>query len=174
VTSPPQTLTLETHRDRRNWWQSVWIRRALLVIPVTIVGLGLLNTFGQRPVTSSASGAAATLTVFAPTSGRSGVSYAARFRIDATNELKHAKLVLGPGWAEGYTVNGLAPQPLSQGSRDGKLDFGFGHIPAGGHLTFWVSLQVNPTNVGRRKQDVWLYDGGKLIAVTHREITLFP
>ena len=101
------------------------------MIPVAIVALGLLNTFGQRPVTSSARGAAARLTVYAPAHGRSGVSYAARFRIDAAVDLKSATLVLSPGWAEGYTVNGLAPQPLTQGSRDGKLDFGFGHIPAG-------------------------------------------
>ena len=174
VTSPPQSLTLKTHRDRGNWWQSVWIRRVLLLLPVALVALGLLNTFGQRPTTSSVRGSAAKLTVYAPTQGRSGVSYAARFRIDATEELKHATLVLSPGWAEGYTVNGLAPQPLTQGSRDGKLDFGFGHIRAGEHLTFWISLQVNPTNIGRRKQDVWLYDGGKLIAVSRREIRLFP
>ena len=144
------------------------------MVPVAIVALGLLNTFGQRPVTSSARGAAARLTVYAPTHGRSGVNYAARFRIDASDELKHATLILSPGWAEGYTVNGLAPQPLTQGSSNGKLVFGFGHVPAGDHLTFWISLQVNPTNIGRRKQDVWLYDGAKLIAVIHRQITLFP
>jgi hypothetical protein len=174
VSSPPQTLTLKTHRDRRNWWQSSWIRRGLLGIPITIVALGFLNVFGQRPVTSTGDGKAAKLTVYAPTRGRGGVSYAARFRIDATDELKDATLILSPGWAEGYTVNGLAPQPLTQGSSDGKLEFGFGHIPAGDHLTFWISLQVNPTNVGRRKQDVSLYDGDKLIAVSHRDITLFP
>ena len=174
VTAPPETLTFETHRDRLNWWQSAWIRRALIGIPAAIVLLGLLNVFGQRPVTTSAGGAAAKLTVYAPTHGRSGVSYAARFRIDATGDLKHATLVLSPGWAEGYTVNGLAPQPLTQGSRNGKLDFGFGHIPAGDHLTFWISLQVNPTNIGRRKQDVWLYDGHKLIAASRRDITIFP
>jgi hypothetical protein len=41
-------------------------------------------------------------------------------------------------------------------------------------LTFWISLQVNPTNVGRRPQNVWLYDGSSLIAVIHRTITVFP
>ena len=35
------------------------------------------------------------------------------------------------GLAEQYTVNGLAPQPLTKGSEEGKLDLGFGHIPAG-------------------------------------------
>jgi hypothetical protein len=174
VASAPQYLTLRTHRDRANWWQSVWIRRGLLLVPAAIVVLGLLNTFGQRPATSSARGSSAKLTVYAPLRARSGLEYAARFRIDATSDLKHAALLLSPGWAEGYTVNGLAPQPLTQGSTNGRLNFGFGHIPAGSHLTFWLSLQVNPTNVGHRAQDVGLYDGARLIAVVHRDITIFP
>jgi hypothetical protein len=174
VASAPQSLTLKTNRDRVNWWQTVWIRRTLLLIPLAIILLGLANTFGQRPVTSSASGAEGKLTVYAPVHGRSGVNYAARFRIDATQDIKKATLLMSSGWAEGYTVNGLAPQPLTEGSSNGKLNFGFGHIPAGQHVTFWISLQVNPTNIGRRPQDVWLYDGSKLVAVVHRDITIFP
>lgn len=170
----PQSLTLGTHRDRQNWWQSVWVRRTLLVVPSAIVVLGLLNEFGQRPATSTAAGADARLTVYAPNQVRSGLVYAARFRIDASRELKKAALVLSPGWAEGYTVNGLTPQPLTEASSNGKLHFGFGHIAGGQHLTFWISLQVNPTNVGRRPQNVWLYDGSSLIAVIHRTITVFP
>ena len=170
----PQGLTLKTHRDRKNWWQSVWLRRALLVLPGAIVVLGLANTFGQRPATTSAAGDAAELTVYAPTRARSGVVYAARFRIDAKRDLKRATLVFSPGWAEGYTVNGLSPQPLTEGSADGKPKFGFGHVPAGMHLTFWLSLQVNPTNVGHRAQNVWLYDGAKLITTVHRDIIIFP
>jgi hypothetical protein len=174
MASAPQSLMVKTHRDRANWWQSVWIRRVLLLIPVAIVLLGLLNLFGQRPTTSAAVGVSARLSVYAPTHVRSGVAYAARFRIDATQGLKRATLILSPGWAEGYTVNGLTPQPLTEGSTNGKLNFGFGHIPAGGHVTFWISLQVNPTNVGHRSQSVWLYDGSKLISVVHRNITIFP
>jgi hypothetical protein len=174
VAGAPSRLTLGTHRDRRNWWQSTWIRRALLLIPGAVVVLGLSNVFGQHPATSMAAGPGARLTVSAPTHARSGLSYAARFRIDATAGLKHATLVLSPGWAEGYTVNGFAPQPLTEGSADGKLNFGFGHVPAGKHVTFWISLQVNPTNVGHRAQDVWLYDGKKLVAAVHRAITIFP
>ncbi len=174
MASPPHSLTLKTHRDRQNWWQSVWIRRALLLVPASLVVLGLLNAFGQRPATTAASGATGKITVYAPVHARSGLSYAARFRIDATHVLKQARLILSPGWAEGYTVNGAAPQPLTEGSTDGKLNFGFGRIPAGSHLTFWISLQVNPTNVGHRPQDVWLYDGSTLVATVHRTITIFP
>jgi hypothetical protein len=174
VASAPQGLTFKTHRDRKHWWQSVWLRRGLLLVPGAIVVLGLLNTFGQRPATTSAGGPAAELTVYAPSHARSGLVYAARFRIDAHRDLKQASLVFSPGWAEGYTVNGLTPQPLTAGSADGKPNFGFGHIPAGKHLTFWLSLQVNPTNIGHRAQNVWLYDGTKLITTVHRDITIFP
>jgi hypothetical protein len=174
VASTPQGLTFKTNRDRENWWQSVWLRRGLLLLPGALIVLGLANTFGQRPATTSAGEAAAALTVYAPTHARSGLVYAARFRIDANRDLKRATLVLSTGWAEGYTVNGLTPQPLTAGSTDGKPNFGFGHIPAGRHLTFWLSLQVNPTNIGNRVQNVWLYDGAKLIATVHRDITIFP
>jgi hypothetical protein len=174
VASAPQGLTFKTHRDRKNWWQSLWLRRVFLVILGGVIVLGLLNVFGQRPATTSARGGDAELTVYAPRHARSGLVYAARFRVDAARDLARTRLVLSPGWAEGYTVNGLAPQPLTEGSSDGKLNFGFGHIAAGRHLTFWVSLQVNPTNIGHRAQDVWLYDGTELIATVHRTITIFP
>lgn len=170
----PDTLVLRTHRDRTHWWQSVWLRRVLLLGPAAVVALALLNVFGQRPVTSSARGASARLSVTAPVSGRSGVVYAARFRIDAVRALKKATLILSPGWADGYTVNGLAPQPLTEASDNGRLSFGFGHIPAGHHLTFWLSLQINPTTVGLHHQSVWLYNGSTLLTAVHRTITIFP
>lgn len=170
----PDTLTLKAHRDQEGRRGYIWVRRALLALLALVPILGLLNLFGQRPATSSAATPSARLQVYAPTHARSGVVYAARFRIDATQTLKDATLVLGPGWADGYTVNGLAPQPLTEASRDGKLSYGFGHVPAGDHLTFWLSLQVNPTNVGRHDQTVLLYDGDTLLATIPRHITVFP
>ena len=170
----PDTLTLKTNRDRKNWWQSVWIRRVLLLVPAVIVALALADVFGQRPTTSSLTAPAARLSVTAPTDARSGVIYAARFRIAATRELKNAILILDPGWADGYTVNGEAPQPLTQGSADGRLNFGFGHIPAGEQLTFWLSLQVNPTTIGRHRQTVQLYDGKTLVLTLKRSVVIFP
>jgi hypothetical protein len=174
VAPAPDQLTLSTHRDKKNWWQSPWVRRTLLLVPSALVVLALFDVFGQRPATSAVSAPQARLTVTAPTHARSGLIYAARFRIDALRDLKRATLVLGPGWADGYTVNGQAPQPLTQGSANGDLDYGFGHIPAGQHLTFWLSLQVNPTTVGHHSQSVQLYDGKKLVAVEHRSVFIYP
>lgn len=174
MAAAPETLTLETNRDRRNWWQSPWLRRALLLIPVAIAALGILNFFGQRPISAHASSRRARLTVTAPTHARSGLIYAARFRVDALTDIKKASLVLDQGWADGYTVNGQAPQPLTQGSSDGRLNFGFGHIPAGSHVTFWLSLQVNPTTVGHHAQSVRLYDGTELLITLRRSVFIFP
>ena len=83
----------------------------------------------------------------APSGRAAGCIYAARFRIVAAEEVRKATLVLEQGWADGYTVNGQAPQPLTQGSSDGRLRCGFGHIPAGHTLVFWLSLQVEPDDL---------------------------
>jgi hypothetical protein len=174
VAAAPDTLTLKTNRDRRNWWQSPWVRRVLLVFPAAVALLGLANLFGQRPTTARAASPSARLTVTAPTHARGGVIYAARFRVDALRDLKKASIVLDGGWADGYTVNGQAPQPLTQGSSNGRLNYGLGHIAAGSHVTFWLSLQVNPTTVGHHAQSVRLYDGGKLLVTLHRSIFIFP
>jgi hypothetical protein len=173
MTNAPQTLTLREHRDQGKARQR-WFRRGLLALLGLILLAALLNAFGQRPETSSAAGAAARLQVYAPERVRSGLVYAARFRIDARREIKNATLVLDSGWAEAYTVNGLAPQPISEASQNGKLIFTLGHVPRRRHLTFWMSLQVNPTNVGHRTQDVRLYDGKRRLAVVERTITIFP
>jgi hypothetical protein len=125
-------------------------------------------------VTDRVSAPEATLSVTAPTHARSGVIYAARFQVAAVGEVKQATLVLDAGWADGYTVNGQAPQPLTQGSSDGRLVYGFGHIPAGRKLVFWLSLQANPTTVGRHRQSVRLYDGQRLLATVRRNVFVFP
>ena len=174
MASAPDGLTLKRHRDMegRHWW--VYVRRVLLWLLGAVLVLGLLNVFGQRPKSSTASAPAASLKVYAPVHARSGVVYAARFHITAHRDLKDAFLVLDPGWAEGYTVNGLAPQPLTEADRNGRIAYGFGHIPAGQSLIFFLSLQVNPTNVGRHSQNVELDDGETPILTVHRKVTIFP
>jgi hypothetical protein len=174
VAGAPDTLTLKTHRDLEGRRHYVWYRRGLLGLLAVVLVLGLVNFFGQRPVTSTAQSGAARLQVYAPAHARSGLVYAARFRVDAHRTIKKPSLILWPGWAEQYTVNGLAPQPVDEGSSNGRLDFGFNEIPAGQHLTFWISLQVNPTNVGRRTQRVVLYDGNTPLLTVKRTITIFP
>jgi hypothetical protein len=174
VAGAPETLVLKRHRDLVGRRRGIIARRLLLALLAAFLLAGLLNAFGQRPNTDLVSAPAASLKVYAPLRARSGVVYAARFHITAHDDIKDAYLVLDPGWAEGYTVNGLAPQPLTEGDRNGRLAYGFGHIPAGQTLIFFMSLQVNPTNVGHRSQNVELDDGEKPILTVHRSITIFP
>lgn len=150
------------------------LRRIALTALLLLLGLGLFNLFGQRPSTTVAEADVATLEVYAPERVRGGLFYEARFRIDAVREVREATLVLDPGWAEGITINTVEPSPVGEASRDGKLAFELGRIPAGQKHVFFLHLQVNPTNVGHRSQDVRLYDGNELLATIDRSITVFP
>jgi len=150
------------------------IRRVCLVLLVVLCALGLANLFGQRPSTSKAATAAASLSLYAPTHVRSGLYFEARFHIVARRELKKATLVLDPGWAEGMTINTIEPSPIGEASADGKLVLTLGHIPAGKSYILFMQLQVNPTNVGHRSQNVELDDGTTPLLQIKRDVTIFP
>jgi hypothetical protein len=173
VADIPDHLTLRRNRDREGA-RDVVIRRAFVGVLVLISGLGLANAFGQRPSTSTASTGAADVEVYAPARVRAGLYYMARFTIDAHSELRGATLVLDPGWAEGITINTMVPSPIGEASEDGKLVFELGHVPAGEKYVLFIHSQVNPTNVGRRSQDVELRDGDTTLAHIDRTITIFP
>jgi hypothetical protein len=173
VADVPDQIVLKVARDREGR-RDVGLRRVAVAALVLGLGLALFNLFGQRPSTSVAEADAATLEVHAPARVRGGLIYEARFRIDAVQEVRAATLVLDPGWAEGITINTLAPGPLGEASRDGKLAFELGRIPRGQKHVFLLQLQVNPTNIGHRSQDVRLYDGEELLATIDRSITVFP
>jgi hypothetical protein len=173
VADVPDELTLKVNRDREGR-RDVLVRRVFFAALLVLLALGLLNVFGQRPSTTTAEAEAASLKVYAPERVRGGLLYQARFTIDARRELREAMLVLDPGWAEGITINTIEPSPVGEASRDGKLVFELGRIPAGGEHILFVQLQVNPTNVGHRSQDVELFDGSELLATVERTITVFP
>lgn len=139
-----------------------------------IVIAALLNVFGQRPLTSTASSSAARLQIYAASHLRGGLLYTARFTIEARQTINRAVLVLAPGWADQYTFNGAAPQPASESSANGKLALTLGKISSGQRYTLFVSLQVNPTNVGYHDQTVWLYDGNKSLLTIHRHVLIWP
>jgi hypothetical protein len=72
------------------------------------------------------------------------------------------------------TLNTIEPSPIGEGSRDGKLVLDLGHVPSGQRYILFMQFQVNPTNVGRRPQNVRLYDGATLLTTIHRRVTIFP
>src|SRR4051812_3954595 len=170
----PDGIVLNRHRDLEGRDNHPWIRRGLLGLIAVVLVLGLANVFGQRPSTSRAATPAAVLSVYAPARVRGGILYTARFHVSARRELKQATLVLDSGWFEGMQVNSIVPQPVQEGSRDGRPVFELGHIAKGDSSILWIQFQVNPTNIGRRSQDVELDDGAQVISVVHRSITVYP
>jgi hypothetical protein len=97
-----------------------------------------------------------------------------RFTIRAEREVEAATLVLDPGWLEGITLNTLVPSPVGEANRDGKIAFDLGHVPAGTKHVFFLHFQVNPTEFGRRPQDVALFDGETPLLAIDRTVTIFP
>jgi hypothetical protein len=144
------------------------------VLLVAVLVAALANLFGQRPQTSSAASPEASLEVYAPARVRAGLMYMARFTIRASTDLKSATLVLNPGWLEQISVNTIEPSPVGESSRNGQLALDFGALPAGRRIVVFMDFQVNPTNVGRRSQDVELADGERTLVHIDRSITIFP
>jgi hypothetical protein len=173
VADTPQFLTLSANRDRTERVELVF-RRAFFGLVLLLVVLGLLNVFGQRPSSTLAATPTADLHVFAPARLRGGLYYEGRITVDAKQDIAKATLVLDSGWTEQMQINTIEPSPIGESSRDGRLTLEFGHIPAGDKLVAWLQFQVNPTNVGRRSQDVELYDDTTLLATVDRTVTIFP
>jgi hypothetical protein len=176
VSDIPDTLVLRRHRDLVGIGEKgVWLRRGIVAAIAALAILALANVFGQRPSTLRVSTAAATFSLYAPTSIRGGDFMEARFHITAKRDLRKAQLRLDPGWAEGMGVNTIEPSPIGEASDDGRLSFDLGHIPAGKSFILFMQFQVNPTNVAwHRPQNVELLDGGRVLARLHRTITIFP
>ena len=170
----PQGLSVERHRDLVGRAHQVWYRRALILVLVAIVGLALANFFGQKPASSHAESSAASLELQAPTRVRGGLIFQGRFTLIARQDLKTPKLILRPGWFEQMTVNGFEPQPSAQTTRNGDVVLTFDSLKAGQKLVFWSYFQVNPTNIGRRSQDVELDDGNTPLLHLDRKVTIFP
>jgi hypothetical protein len=174
VADVPDTIVLERDRDLAGRRHEIWVRRGLLGVLCAVPLLALLNLFGQRPQTWSAASSEAKLSVYAPARVRGGLIYEARFHVTALHTVHHATLVLDPGWLEGMTMNTLEPSPVSETSVDGSISLDLGHIPAGTSYIQFIQFQVDPTNVGHRSANAYLYDGNRKLVEIRRAITVFP
>jgi hypothetical protein len=174
VADVPERIVLARHRDLKGHGHKRPVRYVLIGLLVAFLLLGIFNVFGQRPQTTTVNAGAASLELYVPSRLRGGLLYEARFTINAHRDLRNALLQLSPGWNEGQQMNTIEPTPLGQASRNGDLLFTLGHIPAGQKFRLFLQFQVNPTNVGHRRADVTLYDGGEKIAAIRRTITVFP
>ena len=150
------------------------MRRGLLGLLGLVCLLGLLDLFGQLSGTTHAASAKAELSVSAPSHVRSGLLYTARFEVRAHKDIKKATLVFDNGWFENVQVNSYLPQPVAQASRDGRVAFELGHIAAGHRYVLYLQFQANPTDVGRRSENIELDDGTTRIVRIERSATVFP
>jgi hypothetical protein len=174
MTEQPDLIVLNRHRDLVGRESDPWVRRAILGVILVIVLVGLANVFGQMPLTSRAATSAGIVSVYSPSHVRGGLLYTSRFHVTARTNLRKAQLVLSPGWFEGMQVNSMVPQPVSSGSHNGFVVLDLGHLAKGASYILWIQFQVNPTNVGRRSQDVELTDGAHVLMRIHRTITVYP
>jgi hypothetical protein len=162
-----QHLRLEG-RDRQ-----VWLRRAALLVVTVVPLLALLDVFGQRAVVTSASTAAASLTVNSPAHVRGGLIFTTEITVQARSPLHDMQLRLDRGWFAGMTFNGVAPQPTNEESQDGQVIYDYGSVQPTTYK-IWISWQPNPTNVGTHAENVALYDGSQRLATVQRDLTVFP
>jgi hypothetical protein len=174
VASPPDKLSVSRHRDLEGRDRRRFVRWAIVAALGLFLVLGLGNAFGQRPDVDTASAGGVELEVYSPSRLRSGLYFMTRFTIRAEREVENATLLLDPGWLEGMTLNTLEPAPVGEANRDGKLALELGRVRAGTEHVFFLHFQVNPTNVGRRPQDVELHDGTTPLLHIDRTVTVFP
>jgi hypothetical protein len=174
MAAAPDQLTLKRHRDLVGRERRPFVRWAVLAALGLLCLLGLLNAFGQRPHTHTASADGVELEVYSPERVRSGLFFMSRFTIRAGREIEAATLVLDPGWVEGVTLNTLVPSPVSEANKDGRIAFDLGRVRAGTEHVFFLHFQVNPTEVGHRPQDVQLLDGESPLLELDRTMTIYP
>ena len=170
----PQGLTLKHHRDLADREARPVVRRVLLALLALFLALALFNLFGQRVEISSAENSAVRFEVSAPTKLRGGILFQARFTIQTLEEIRNATIVLDPGWLEDITLNTLAPAPIGEASRDGRIALELGRVPAGDEHLLYLHFQVNPTAFGKRSQSVDLYDGDELLLSVERDALVWP
>jgi hypothetical protein len=173
ASTPPDFISLEAHRDHDHPVER-WSRWALVTALVALAAAGLVGVFGQRPTTTEAEGADATLRVKAPSALRGGLVFQGRFQVVARRPIRAPTLVLSAGWFENMSFNTIEPEPTRTTNLGDGVALEFPSLPAGRTLTVYVPFQVNPTTVGRRSQDVALRDGGRAIAVVERTLTIYP
>ena len=170
----PEQLTLRRHRDLEGRESRPYVRWVLLALIGIVLLLGLANVFGQRPHTDTAAADGIELEVYSPEHLRSGLFFMSRFTIQAEREIEAATLLLDPGWLEGITLNTLVPSPVGEANRDGKIAFDLGRVRAGTKHVFFLHFQVNPTELGRRSQNVQLLDGDSPLLAIDRTVTIYP
>lgn len=174
MTDAPEGLVLERSRDLAGRTRHPYYRRLLLCLIAALPVLALLGVFGQKPSTTIVEARAAKLSVTAPERLRSGLIFQVRVEVLAHRDIHELQIVFDRGWWDSMSVNSIVPEPTSEASQNGKVILSYGALPVGQTLAAWIYFQVNPTNVGKRREDVAITDGSAPLAELHRSLTIFP
>ncbi len=175
--APPIGLSLSRHRDLegRIWSWSRRFRVAATSLLVAFILAALLNVFGQRASTASATASGVTLRVDAPTALRGGLIYQTRVDVSTQRPIARPVITLDGGWLDGMTLNSVQPGPASQTSGQGGATFQYPPLRAGQTLTVWFEWSVNPTHVQwRRARTITVGDGGNALVSQTSTMTVFP
>jgi hypothetical protein len=170
----PEGITLERNVELHGKLRSPWLRRTLLVCIAALPVLALFNVFGQHPTTSYARTAAVSASVTAPARLRSGLIFQVHVKVIAHHSIKQLQIVFDSGWWESMSVNAIAPEPSESQSENGQVVLSYGKLQAHNSFSTWIYFQVNPTNVGKRREDIEIRDGTVPLAHIHRSLTIFP
>jgi hypothetical protein len=170
----PDGISLERHRDLRGRERGLYVRWVLLGVIGILPVLALLNVFGQRPTSTTVDGSTASLSVTAPAHLRSGLIFQVRVEVIAHRDLHELEIAFDRGWWESMSVNSIVPEPSKSNFQNGQVVLSYGKLEAGQKLIAWVYCQVNPTNVGERRENVEIDDNGTPLVHLHRSLTVFP
>ncbi|HVU75115.1 MAG TPA: hypothetical protein VHE83_19270 [Mycobacteriales bacterium] len=170
----PVGLERARHLDLEGRARHEWVRRLALLVLLAVVVIALVGAVGQQDHRTTADSPQASLTVSSPAHVRGGLVFTTEIDVVAHTSVSDMRLVLAPGWFAGMSLNGIAPQPGDESSRDGSVEYTYGPVNAGKTFRAWISWQTNPTTVGRRDQDVQLLDGDRALAAVHRTLTVLP
>jgi hypothetical protein len=170
----PQGLADDRHAALRRRRVEPWGRRAFLHVLLAAVAAALAGAVGQRASSTVAAEPAARLAVRAPQVVRGGLLFQARIEVRARRAVEHPRLVLDEGWLSGLQVNTIEPSPASEASRDGRLVLSYDALDPGDRLVVYLQFQLDPTSVGRTRNDVELDDATTRLAVVHRTLRRLP
>ena len=141
----PDYIVLKRHRDLEGLRKRPWPRDLILAAIALFSLLGLLNVFGQRPETSTASAPAASLELYCADEAarRAALLRALPHHRAPRREERDAGPRPGLGRGHGDQHDRAEPGRRRR-STDGKLTFELGHIPAGQSYILWMQFQVEP------------------------------
>ena len=145
---------------------------------ITATGAGAEGLLGSGGGTATSFGGSAG-GILGPVPAAVAVASSTFFMISMTGRFVPAMAMITssvePEHRGGFmSVNSAVPEPSEESSSDGRVVFDYGQLGAGHTQVCWIYFQVNPTNLGKRSENIDVKDGNTQLAHIHRAITVFP